>query len=415
MLTGLANCSQEGVENVIQIKEFDAQTVRRMVEFLYTGDYDQGKPEFINPATNDESADAGDEAEDVDSNCGDDLHTLFERRRFNPDANIQSLEAGISDINLNAYQPSSPSVSASERNEWGPDDETAANEFFDAFSLQLGVHAIADYYMIKALKREAIEKVKVLLKKTLWSTKGFLAVAKEAFETTTPSPAFTAAEKEQETETLRDIIIDIASDHFTEITDSHDFARSNPNPEFAAILLQKAAKKHNDIRAELKQVQRDNFNFYIVNSHRAQELMKHISDLQAQVAALEDCIQRVQELSTCQVCGCAGNVLIREEVENDTNDDDGYDADGSVDGSATGVGAQERKVKKYVIECKQCNLQGVRSGDLLQSNRSLFVGDDSFQGTADLSVDELPAEPWLQGENDQFAGTLYPDADADDI
>lgn len=360
-----------------------------MVEFLYTGDYDQGKPEFVNPATEDKSPEAED-AEDSDSSRDDDLHPLFERRRLNPDADIQCIEEGIFEININAHQPSSPAPSASERKEWEPDDEIAENEFFDTFSPQLGVYAIADYYMINDLKKKAVEKVKVLFKKTVWSAKGFLAVAKEAFETTTASPASTTADKEQEGETLRDVIMNIASDHFTEITSTHDFARSDPNPEFAALLLQESAKKYNAIRAELKQVERDNLNRWIINTSRISELMNSIGHLQARISALEDCIKRVQELSTCLVCGCPFNVLIREEGENQANDvndeDDGYDADGSVDGFATTVvGAQVGNPKKYVIECKRCNLHGVRSGDLLQGDRSLFDGDELFQGVRNFS------------------------------
>ena len=32
---------QEGRTGVIKIDQFDAETVRRLVEFLYTGDYDR--------------------------------------------------------------------------------------------------------------------------------------------------------------------------------------------------------------------------------------------------------------------------------------------------------------------------------------------------------------------------------------
>jgi hypothetical protein len=223
-----------------------------MVEFLYTGDYDQGKPEFVSPATDDQTAEA-----DYADNNDDVLHPLFDQRPLNPDTDIESLEAGILDISINAYEPSSPL--APDPKEWGPDDETAANEFFDTFSPQLCVHAIADYYMLNDLKKKAIEKTKVLLKKTVWSAKGFLAVAKEAFETT-------AIDAEQEGETLRDIIIHTASHHFTEITRTNDFARADLNPEFAALILQKAATKYETVRAELRHQERDNFERWIIDT-----------------------------------------------------------------------------------------------------------------------------------------------------
>ena len=167
---------------MIHIKEFDAPTVRRMVEFLYTGDYDQGKPEFVNPAKEtDEFPEAPAEeaeeepAEEVDNNNNNnaDLDPLFGQRPFNPETDIQTVEEGIVDISINAFQPLSLSEPESEAEEWGPNDETAADELFEAFQPQLGVHAIADYYMMNDLKRKAIEKVKVLLKKTCGLQRGF--------------------------------------------------------------------------------------------------------------------------------------------------------------------------------------------------------------------------------------------------
>lgn len=322
-----------------------------MVEFLYTEDYDQGKPEFVNPVIDDETLEAEGPGDAV-----------------NPGTDIESLGAGLLDHNIDAYQPS---VSASESQEWGPDGETAANEFFEAFSSHLGVHAIGDYYMMGDLKEKAIEKVKVLLKKTVWSAKGFLAVAKEAFETTTPSTVPSTVSEQGET--LRDIIVNVASEHFTEITQTHNFAQSGLNPEFAALLLQKAAKKHDALRTELKHEQQDNFERWIIDSRRISELMNSISHLQAQNAELDDCIKRIQELSTCRVCGCLFNVLIREDQSNDTgtngDEDGGYNVGDSLDGLAAAFLEQERKTKKYVIECKRCKLHASRD---LQSIADLF-------------------------------------------
>lgn len=418
---------------MIHIKEFDTPTVRRMVEFLYTGDYDQGKPEFVNPAidTDDEfleapvenAEEAGDaeNAENVENaenaeEADDDL--LFERQPFNPDTDIQTIEAGIYDININAYQPPSPSGLESVVKEWGPDDETAATEFFNTFSTQLGIHAIADYYMMNDLKNKAIEKVKVLLKKTVWSAKGFLAVAKEAFETTPSTAASTSAgsnRQQQEEETLRDVMINTASEHFPEITRTHEFTR-DINPEFAALLLQKAASRFDALRNELKEQELDSRLRWTIDTGRIAELMDVIRHLQAQNAELNNCIARIQNLSTCLICGRAFNVLIREEGSNNGGDDDGYDADGSVDGFPILPGAQQTNVKKHVIECKRCNLHGMQSGDLLRGDRSgLFNGDELFQGVAELFGDELPAEPWVEGENDQFVGALYGNDDDDDV
>lgn len=406
---------------MIHIKEFDAPTVRRMVEFLYTGDYDQGKPEFVNPATDtdDEFPEApAEEAEEADNNNNADLDPLFDQRPFDPETDIQTIEEGFVDISINAFQPPSPSAASSEAKEWGPDDETAANDFFEAFQPQLTVHAIADYYMMNDLKKKAIEKVKVLLKKTMWSAKGFLAVAKEAFETTAPSPskATSTSNQQQQEETLRDIIINTASEHFPEITRTHEFSRTDLNPEFAALFLQKAASRFNSLRAELKQQEEDSMARWTIDTARMREFLDIIGHLQVQKAEMEDCIKRIQALSTCLICGCPYNVLIREEGGNNNDggdDDDGYDADNSVDDLSFPTLApreQTRSGKKYVLECKRCNLHGMRSGDLLGGNGP-FDGDELFQGVAELFGDELPAEPWLQGDNDQFIGALYGDDD----
>ncbi|KAF3406606.1 hypothetical protein DPV78_001583 [Talaromyces pinophilus] len=416
---------KEGVDNVIHIKEFDAPTVRRMVEFLYTGDYDQGKPEFVNPATDtdDEFPEApAEDAEEVDNHNAD-LNPLFVQRPFNPETDIQTVEEGVFDISINAFRPPSPSEPEpeSEAEEWEPEDETAANDFLEAFQPQLGVHAIADYYIINDLKKKAIEKVKVLLKKTMWSAEGFLAVAKEAFETTAPSPSeatSTFNEQEQEEETLRDIIITTASEHFPEITRAREFSRTDLNPEFAALLLQKAAGRFNSLRAELREQEQESMARWTIDTARMRAFMDIIGHLQAQKAELEDCIKRIQALSTCLICGRPYNVLIREEggdQSNDGDDDDGYDAGNSVDDLSFPILAareQTRSGKKYVLECKRCNLHGMRSGDLLGDDEP-FDGDELFQGVAELFADELPAEPWVQGDNDQFAGALYGNDDDD--
>lgn len=73
------------------------------------------------------------------------------------------------------------------------------------------------------------------------------------------------------------------------------------------------------------------------------------------------------------------------------------------------------KVKKYVVECKKCNLQGVGPGDLFGDDRDIDrLHSHEFQGISDLFGDDLPAEPWLEGDNDLFAGALYPDDDNND-
>lgn len=320
-----------------------------MVEFLYSGDYDQGKPEFVKPAENDQASEAG-----------------------------ESDATGSDDGSEDAHQP----ASEPDATEWGPADETAADDFIYTFSPQLCVHAIADYYMMDDLKQKAIEKVKTLLKKTVWSAKGFLAIAKEAFETTI-SPSSTAADPEQqEGETLREIMVYTAFRHFTDITRTKDFTRMDLDPEFAALLLQKASKNYNSVRAEMKHQEKDNFERWHINSIRTSQLIQQVIRLQAQNRELEDRIERIQEVTACRGSACFFNVSVRE-------------------------GRQEENTQKmYETVCTNCS--GALSRELVEAGNDGLSHNSGYESQDDLAGDIFNDDGGAgDDEDDIFTGAFF--------
>ncbi|QGA16299.1 hypothetical protein EYB26_003966 [Talaromyces marneffei] len=386
---------KEGKDNVIQITEFDVRTVRRMVEFLYTGDYDQDKPEFVTPTVDEQPL----EAEDSDSN-EDAFSTLF-RRSGSPAFDLQSLEAGVYDTGVSAYQ--SPSRLEEIMREWAPDDETAANTFIDTFSPQICVHAIAEYYMMNDLKEKVVEKIKALLKRTIWSTKGFMAVAKEVFETTVPPPSTTTdsghdqqqpQQQQYEGETLREVVLSAAFDHFTDMIQAKDFALMDLNSEFAALLLQKVSNSCDSVRAELKHQENDNRERRLIDYRCISELTNKVNHLRAQNTELEKCIKQIHELTTCRFCHSRFNVDVLElPLSHESNNNQNYDGDVDVGDDDGSIWLSEGQVKKYEVRCKRCHLRGINLWDSDGDDSGLLFGfdDDGSQGA---HLEDLFGDEW---------------------
>lgn len=281
---------------MIHIEGFDPETVRRMVEFLYTQDYDQGKSGFINL---DLQKHMHSEAGDPDDSDDDDT-----------------------------YKPPKPSAALEE---WLPDEETLATRFADPIKEQICVHTIADYYMIDDLKEQAKEKIKVLLENNWWSAKGFLGVANDVFETTVPA---TSDRQYGGQETLRDVIVRTAFKHLSDITHSKDFLKSDLNQEFTAIILHKLSIKWKYVREELQRVQKE-------QSEQDQDMFRlndELDYMRLQNQNLQNCINTIRAMRQCRNCHTAFNVLVYSNRQQTFPSGDG-----------------EFHLDKYAVRCKACS------------------------------------------------------------
>ncbi|EED17544.1 conserved hypothetical protein [Talaromyces stipitatus ATCC 10500] len=297
---------KEGKEGVIHIEGFDSLTVRRMVEFLYTGDYGQGKPDYVHvdphnremydwdePFSEEEENYSGD-SEDVDT-----LHSKYPRTLT--------------------------------------ESEEMKHDFINAVEPHICVHAIADYYMIDDLKDLAKNKAKVTLEKQGWSSRGFLEVANYAFETTMPPKTPEEERQYYGKEILRDVIVRVALEHLNDITLLEDFDKWELHPQFAVILLRNQAAKYKSDREEWAQEKKDREKEGWNQINSWCKLMNDLDIERRRNSRMKRCIDAIRELKTCRNCNCTFNATVHSPRHETV----------TLDG-------EEHHIEKYVVRCKEC-------------------------------------------------------------
>lgn len=168
-----------------------------MVEFLYTGDYDQDTPAYV-------------------------YHTWTHDRAWRslipePESKGKKQKEEMSQREKELFE------------EWMPSEEVLAMRFVNELRPHVYVYAIAEYYMIDDLAQGAMEKFRKLLEEIWWSNAGFKQITQEVIETTKPTSstcdldvyylqeAFRFCADWNGPETLRDILIQTLAKKFADL------------------------------------------------------------------------------------------------------------------------------------------------------------------------------------------------------
>ncbi|KAK5015992.1 hypothetical protein LTR39_002318 [Cryomyces antarcticus] len=211
----MPNTTAEAQERIIEIEDFDAATVRRLLSYIYTSQYDCA---YTNACTN-----------DIDHTLGDKHKPAFEA-------------VAQVDETLERTAKTRKFSHVEERYT----DENAA------LLIHIKVHAIADYYDVPELRALAKESFNNTIAGP-FQAKGFADVAAEVYKST---PDY---EKD-----LRGVILKATVEHIDELVDDIDFMSSIAGnsdlgdyaADFIRLVVRRHKEKFDDVLAERLEEQR---------------------------------------------------------------------------------------------------------------------------------------------------------------
>lgn len=243
---------QEAATNIININEFDSGTIKRMIQFMYKGDYDNG----------------GEEQGSI--------------------ASVETLDQELEIAQLDDADTSSPSKLD---NSSGYNKDTITRPTTANITLRhVHVNAIADYYNIPQLKELANTKIQHILG-TSWSADGFPDVVKDVFSLTGDLA-------------LHNIITFTAAKHIEELIKLEDFVELDVMSDFAIGIVRTAITAFKDM--DKKSTQK----LQAVQSQlqRTESLLK---SAEARCAAakrksenIDGCLDSLHKIRTCRNIDC---------------------------------------------------------------------------------------------------------------
>jgi hypothetical protein len=269
------------VENVIYITQFNDLTVDKMLDFMYTGNYDDGLEDL----------------DEIDQPSGQCKYPYIRAGLENYAKFWRLAQAAVPDIPM-LLSPS-PSVQPDDNdvNDGGPGFSSSENTMAtteESLLFNVGVNSIADYYDISPLKGIANEKIRKLLD-TAWSAKGFSNVISEVFKTT----------NDQE---LHKMIANATADHINELIQLDGFAELGFMSDFMVHILRIALPHHRNketelyVRIEILKCALD----YADNS-RKRLLVKQMDQSRRSesiISSIEECRALLSRINFCGISGC---------------------------------------------------------------------------------------------------------------
>ncbi|KAJ3454150.1 hypothetical protein MRS44_018044 [Fusarium solani] len=180
---------QEARTKVLNVEAFDVATLRRMVNFMYTGEYEVGYM--------------------LETSCS---------------ATDHETEVSRPRVDVTEWHP--------------PHQQTERTEVTEALLCHVRVNAIADYYNIPKLAQLANSKIQSILR-DCWSAESFSHVVKEVSASTGDVA-------------LHDIITSTAAYHIEELVESQSFADLEVMSEFSIKLLRGCARRIREFEFQLQ-------------------------------------------------------------------------------------------------------------------------------------------------------------------
>ncbi|KAF4632577.1 hypothetical protein G7Y89_g5550 [Cudoniella acicularis] len=240
---------QEAATNTINIDEFDAGTVKRMVVFMYGEDYDE------------DTRERG-------------LDSVFEPKNeevgiVNQDNEGSSL---LTSTPFNLLLPMTTEI----------------------LLRHIKVNAIADYYDIPQLKRLANTKIQNFLE-TNWSANNFSAVVEEAFNSTSDTA-------------LHKIITSTAAAHIEELVQHEDFTTVTVMSDFALGILRNMIatyKVKEELSAQKLQAAESRLQSIEVSYTYEKSLRdSESSRMDRVIENINDCLETLNKTQTCRNARC---------------------------------------------------------------------------------------------------------------
>jgi hypothetical protein len=259
-----ANCIQEVAENVIQVTEFDAATLDRMLEFMYLGDY---------------------RAEST-AHLGIKTAVEYQNNILNPEY-IDDLEDKTSSIPIPDFS------------EWMVDTEYKASTLLAMLEPHIGVNSIADYYDVQPLKDRAQAMIFYVLR-TSWSARGFLSAVGEVYETT--------ADK-----SLHGIMASAAIEHLQELIGTKEFAEMDMPSVFAVEVIRRAGERLKDAEDSLQYARTQSENHWNWTCRTTPGGFKETWDLRETNERLNAAINKLEANANCSHCSAGFNGVVREK------------------------------------------------------------------------------------------------------
>ncbi|OKL61395.1 hypothetical protein UA08_03848 [Talaromyces atroroseus] len=254
----------EASENLIEVTEFDAAALNRMLDFMYLGEYEaedtahidiKTAVEYQNDILSPEYIEHNSDNDDDDNN-----HNHNHNHNHNNDHHYKSSKA-------------EPDFS-----EWTVDTEYKADALLAMLEPHIGVNAIADYYDIPPLKDRAQAMIFFILR-TSWSARGFLGAVGEVYKTT--------ADKR-----LHNIMATMAMDHLHELIGIKEFADMDIPSAFAIDVIRRTGKR-------LRETE-DSFHFA-----KARDL-REINE------SLKSAVLKIDATAKCRHCSAKFSGVVRE-------------------------------------------------------------------------------------------------------
>ncbi|KAK2758975.1 hypothetical protein FQN54_003073 [Arachnomyces sp. PD_36] len=253
---------KESIENTIRIKEFDAETVNRMLDFMYTGDYDDGAGHVLDDA---------DKSDDVE-------------KEFN---NLRAASTELEE----AEGSRKPDASSSTHS-LGMEDTMTRK---DVLRCNVRVNAIADYYDVSSLKQCANTKIENILNVT-GLIEGWADIVRTAFDSTSDS------------ELLR-IMALTSAEHIEELVELEDFVALGVMNAFITTILRKKLSAHRE------EVQRLNHIIHTLKSdlrtteanlrHERCVVEQESTKFENLSSNIGSCLSRLSKCHSCRNCDAA--------------------------------------------------------------------------------------------------------------
>jgi hypothetical protein len=262
------------VTNNINIDEFDAETVKRMVEFMYTKEYNDGAEE------------QGSEGVSESENAG--VRTLNQGNRHTYKL-VEFIQTQTQTTELDLSASTKVDLLCATTPAMTP----------ETLLRNVRVNAIADYYDIPQLKQLANAKIQHLLK-TSWSADGFSNIVKEVFNSTSDM-------------VLHSVMTLTAATHIEELLELEDFAALEIMSNFSIGVVRNTIAAHKakeDLSTQKLQAVESQLQYAESRLQSAEQDCTHAKSLHDHTTArasriienIDGCLNTLSRTNTCRNC-----------------------------------------------------------------------------------------------------------------
>ncbi|RDA82794.1 hypothetical protein CP532_6866 [Ophiocordyceps camponoti-leonardi (nom. inval.)] len=247
---------EEGRTNVIPMDAFDAETVRRLVQFFYTGDYDH--PEVAYEDADDEAGEAS-VKEDV------------------PDAEGMAHRLHFSD--------SSTAL---------PESESQTIASVDSLNIHIKVNSIGDYYGVTKLMSLANDKIKHLIQQEHErDDSGWVA--------NIPAATALAYSSTGDDELLAILAAEIAK-NLSALTLSRDFENLDGVSDLAFKVFQACAKEIQDLTMQVNRLAADKVDLKVEMAAKLRDSALLLARSEEAADKMRKCFDVLRETDRCRNC-----------------------------------------------------------------------------------------------------------------